>query len=312
MYNVPPAYYDYNNAHTSWNRPGSVHSQSTVLVGYFRRYLLQKAMSVYKWGMPDTWATNYFLYTLYCRGYLAIVETDRFGVICQGCGLKGYNVYYQPTQAIIANPLLKGILEPRIGEECVLLKMQPDYGSIMDLINYYAEEMALCSEAVSVNLINSKMAYVLGAKNKSTAESLKNLYDRVASGEPAVAIDRNLLDDSGKPTWLPFSQDLKTNYIVSDVLADMRKIEAMFCTAIGIPNANTDKRERLITDEVNANNSETSGRAQMWLEELQAGCEEARDMFGINLTVEWRTDPMEGGVPDAGTSIDPGRDKVQD
>lgn len=305
MNNAPPAFYDFANAFTSYNRPGTVHTQNTVLTGYFRRYLLQKAMSVFKWKLPDTWQQNYFLYVLYCWGFLAVVETDRFGVIPQQCALRGYNVFYQPTNAIITNPLLKGILEPKIGEECILLKLQPDYGGIMDLVNYYAEELALCSEAVSVNLLNSKLSYVFAAKNKSTAESFKALYDDLASGQPAIFFDKNLLGDDGKPTWQPFSQDLKTTYIAGDVLSDMRKIEAMFCTDVGLPNANTDKRERLVTDEVNANNVETYTRAQMWLEELQKGCKEARDMFGIDLDVNWRVDPNEeGGADDAGQAVD--------
>ena len=310
---APPAFYDFANAVTSFNQPGTVHSQNTVLVNFFRRYLLQKAMAVFKWKVPENWQLNYFLYVLYCWGYICIVQTDKFGVIPQQCGLRGYNVFYQPTNCIVVNPLLKGLKDPLIGEECVLLKLQPDYGGIMDLVNYYAEELALCSDAISVNLINSKLSYVLAARNKSTAESLKELYDRVASGQPAVAVDKNLLDDNGKPTWLPFTQDLKTNYIASDVLSDMRKIEAMYCTDIGIPSANTDKKERLITDEVNANNVETSGRAQMWLDELKKGCKEARKMFGIELDVDWREDPMEeGGAPDAGETFDPGREPVQE
>lgn len=309
MPNVPPAFYDFANAFTSYNQPGTVHTQNTVLTSYFRRYLLQKAMSVFKWKLPDTWQRNYFLYVLYCWGYIAILETDRFGVIPQQCGLRGYNVFFQPTNAIITNPLLKGIREPQIGTECVLMKLQPDYGGIMDMVNFYAEELALCSEAVSVNLLNSKLSYVFTAQNKSTAESFKAIFDKIASGQPAVVQDKNLLGDDGKPAWQAFNQDLKTTYIAGDVLSDMRKIEAMFCTDIGLPNANTDKRERLISNEVNANNVETFSRADMWLEELKRSCEEARNMFGIELDVDWRVDPNEnpeGGAADEGETVDPG------
>jgi len=83
--------------------------------------------------------------------------------------------------------------------------------------------------------------------------------------------------------------------VVSDILSDMRKIEAMFCTEIGIPNANQDKAERLITDEVNANNVETSVRCEMWMEELRKGLTKANEMFNITLGVEWRVKPNNGG-----------------
>ena len=76
-------------------------------------------------------------------------------------------------------------------------------------------------------------------------------------------------------------------------LADMRKIEQQFDTDIGIPNANTDKRERLITDEVNANNVETATRCELWLEELKKGCEKVKTMFDVDISVDWRVKPNE-------------------
>ena len=48
-------------------------------------------------------------------------NTDKFGTIFQPCGLYGYDVFYRPTHAVIANPLLKGEPRPRIAKECELL-----------------------------------------------------------------------------------------------------------------------------------------------------------------------------------------------
>lgn len=288
-----PVYYDHANASISLNRPGTVHTHNNALYHYFRRYLLQKAISVFEWKMPETWSRDYFLYCLYCWGVVAIIQTVEFGVIPQGCGLQGYNVFYQPRRAIISNPLLKGLRDPVIGQDCVLLKLQPDFGGIMDMVNYYAEELALCSESVSVNLLNSKMSFVMGATNKAGAESLKALYDSYASGQPAVVFDKKLLTDDGKLAWEMFSQNVGENYIAGDILSDMRKIEAMFDTDIGIPNANTDKRERLVTDEVNANNVETYSKCALWLESLKQGCEEVKNMFGVELSVDWRVSPLQ-------------------
>ena len=288
-----PFFYDHANAMVSQVTPNTVHVKNVGLTRFFQRYLLQKAISVFKWNLPENWSKAYFLYVLYCWGFIAIVNTDKFGVIPQGCGLKGYNVFYQPRSAIIQNPLLSGTLEPVIGKQCTLLKLQPDYGGIMDLVSFYAQEMALASEAIDVNLLNSKLSYVFTASNKNAAESLKKLYDRIASGEPAVVIDKNLYNDDGSVSWEAFQQNVGQNYIASDLLSDMRKIEAEFDTKIGIPNANTDKKERLITDEVNSNNVETRNLPELWLESLQHGCKEANAMFGINISVDWRNDPVQ-------------------
>lgn len=291
-----PFPFSYINYETSRISPSTVHCQNTSLANYYRRYLFQKAISVFEWTMPKWWAENYVLYTTYYNGFMAIVNTDRFGVIPQNCGLGGWNVMYQPSYAIIQNPLLRGILEPRIDEQCVLLRLQPDYGGIYDIVSYYADMMALCSEAIGMNLVNSKLSYVFASDGKTESESFKKLYDNIQKGNPAQFINKNLLDNDGNLKMHMFNQNVGQNYIVGNVLSDMRKIEAMFCTDIGIPNANTDKKERLISDEVNANHFETRSKCELWLEELQKSCEKARNMFGIDLDVKWRTIQPEGVV----------------
>ena len=60
----PPIYYDYANAIVSYNRPGTVHTKNNALYGFFQRYLLQQAIAAFRWKMPDTWAKNYFLYSI--------------------------------------------------------------------------------------------------------------------------------------------------------------------------------------------------------------------------------------------------------
>ena len=140
--------------------------------------------------------------------------------------------------------------------------------------------------------------------NKAGAETFKRLYDTLSSGVPAAVIDKSAVNPDGSPSWQLFLQNVGQNYITDRVLSDLRKLEAMFDTDIGIPNANTDKRERLITDEVNANNIETLSKCSLWLEELQASCEKCRNMFDIDISVNWRYTVSdvntEGGINNVG------------
>lgn len=285
--------YEYINQYNSTFSPSTVHVKNTGLARFFKRYLLQEAFSVFDWKMPDTWAKNYFLYVLYVIGYIGILETDKFGVIPQHGGLGGYNVMYQPRYMTISNPLFDKMYKPIIDEECVCLRLQPDYMGLYDIVDYYGDLMALCGEATGVNLFNSKIPFIFAAENKATAESFKKLFDSLASGEPAVFADKNLFDDEGNIRATTFNQDVGNNFITTDLLAAMQTIRSQFLTAIGIPNANTDKRERLISDEVNANNFETRSLCSVWLDELQKGCEKARNMFGIELSVDWREELKE-------------------
>ena len=103
--------------------------------------------------------------------------------------------------------------------------------------------------------------------------------------------NRPLFDEDGNANWKAFQQDLKNVYIVTDLLNDCAKIEDEFNTRIGIPNANTEKRERLISDEVNANNVDTSILAAGWLENIRDGCKMVADMYGATITVDWRYKP---------------------
>lgn len=296
-----PYMYDYINAAVSQHSPSTVHTKNTELQRFFARYLLQKAMSVFKWDLPETWDRDYFLYVLYGIGYIAVLNTDKYGVIPQQCGLEGYNIFYQPKRALVTNPLLRGLRRLEIGTQCTLIKLQPDYGSVMDLVGFYADMMALTAETAGVNLVNSRLSYVFFGKNKNTAESQKKLFDRVASGEPATFVDTALYDvQSGNPSWIPFQQNVGQNYIAGDALADLRKWEMMFDTDVGIPNANTDKKERLISDEVNANNVEVTSKADLWLDQLQKSFAQTSKMFGIKLGVEWRNKPQVSAESEGG------------
>ena len=285
-----PPLYNYANGKPS---PQNIHVTNTPLSLFFQRYLLQKAMSVFKFTLPGNWSVDYFLYTLYCWGFLSVIRTDKFGVIPQGCGLQGYDVFYRPTNAVISNPLLRGIVTPRIDKQCTIIRLQPDYGGIMDLVTFYADMMALSAQTAGVNLVNSKLSYVFAAKNRAAAQSFKKLYDNVASGEPMTVVDKELFNTDGTPAWQAFEQNVGQNYIAGQIIDDIRKWEQRFDTAIGIPTANTEKKERLIVDEANSNNVETVTLCSSWLEELKRCFDKTNKMFDVELSVDWRFNPLE-------------------
>lgn len=289
-----PVMYDYKNIYNAMRNPSTMHASDTGLSRFFQRYLLQRAISQFKWSMPETWEENYFLYCLYCWGFIAVVKTDKFGVIPQGCSLKGYNVMYAPTNCVIANPLLRGILEPKIGTQCSLIRLQPDYGGVWDLVSTYADLMAMTLSTAGSNIMSSKLAYMFVSDNKSMIESMKSMYDKVASGEPAVFIDKNMVDEAtGKPRYFTFANNLKANYIASELLEDLKEWERRFDTELGIPHTNSDKKERLVTGEVNSNITESFTRVELWLEELKKGCDMTNNLFGDILHVDWRINPYD-------------------
>ena len=180
-----------------------------------------------------------------------------------------------------------------------MLPVSVKWRGVTDIVSYYAQKMALASQAVDVNLINSKVAFVFAAKDRQQAQSYKKMFDGIATGKPAVVVDKSLFNEDGEVSWKPFVQNIKQEYIAGDLMNDLHKIEEEFNTRIGIPNANTDKRERLITDEVNANNVETSILAAGWLDHIKRGADMVREMYGAEILVDWRYKPNVQPNPDS-------------
>lgn len=283
-----PYGYIYENLVNASRNPSSTHVNDAFLTRYFRDRLLRRAITVLKFdGIPETWDLNFLQYVLFCQGYIAVVETDKYGVIPLNCSLGGYNVQYQPTYALIANPRLKGILRPVIHEECELIRLQPDYRGVMELVNYHAGKLALASESIDMNLWSSKLAYVFTVGNKAAAESFKKMFDKIMSGEPAVVQGKELLSDDGGPAWAAFAQNLTQNFIAPEIFDLMRSFEKDFDREIGIPFTD-EKKERMITDEVLRNNAEISVQIDQWLDEVSQSLERVNAMFGTDISVSKR------------------------
>ena len=297
--NNPPYSFNEINMYNAAVQPSTVHVRNTASARFFKRYLLQEAFSPFDFKLPQNWIRDYFLYVVYVIGNIGVIRTDKYGIIPQHGNPEGYTVQYQPYRYMIFNPLLKTSRDGYIiDKECSVIKLQPDWCGLYDIIDFYGDMMALAAEAAGVNILNSHMAYVFGAQTKAQAETLKKLYDNVASGEPAQFVDKNLFDDEGHLNVTLFTQNVGQNFIADKLLDVLLTLRNMFLTQVGIPNANRQKKERLIVDEVNANNFETRAKCEIWLETLQDGFKKTRDLFGIpesELSVDWREE-LKGGA----------------
>ena len=67
-------------------------------------------------------------------------------------------------------------------------------------------------------------------------------------------------------------------------------------TFLGINNNNTDKKERLLVDEVNANNEFILVNIEHMYEERKLACELINEKFGLNITVERREVDVYGSI----------------
>lgn len=290
--NMPIPFHIENLVESSYT-PSDVIKTNNASFHFFCRYLWEKILSIFKFDLPPTFGKELFLNALFGNGVVTVINTEKYGLLAQWGNYGGYNVNYQPRYMLFANPLLPDYSgrELVIGEDCAVIRLTDDWCGVTDLVAYYAGKMALATQAIDVNLINSKLAYVFAAKDRTQAQSFKKLMDTINSGDTSVVVDKSLFTEDGEANWKAFQQNLKQTYIVTDLLNDFAKIEDEFNTRVGIPNANTEKRERLISDEVNANNVETSILAAGWLENIREGCDMVKNMYGAEIAVDWRFKP---------------------
>ena len=259
---------------------------------WFRSLFQRTISNIEIQNMPDNWkgdAKSYIYYVLFSRGFGAVAKNDEYGIFFQHCALSGIGFYYQPTKAIITNPLLTTSEEYEIGKDCEIVKLTPDYRGVFDIIDNYARKLALLETSIEVNLINSKTPHILGGKTKGVVNALKKIVDKANTGQSAIFYDSRIA--SNEKDVEPFQHvDLfdKNKYIVTDLLGDFRTLINNFDAEIGIKNVNYEKKERLLSDEVNANNGDSIARCLLWVETLNNSFEKVNKMFSLNLKAEIR------------------------
>jgi hypothetical protein len=301
LFNAYPDYlqhsYGWEDMENSSFFPSTVH-HNDALTRYNFKYLFQRAMSVFDFQIPDDWEKNFFLNTLYGIGFLLVLNTDEFGTICQFGNISGFDLYYQPARADVVNPVFDTVgagnkyTNLRIWKDCGLIRLSPSYSGIHDICRYYAEMLSTAQTSLRVNLLNTRYAYIFGAKNKTQAETLKRLYDDLASGNPAVFVDKQLYDEEGNLPVTALTQDVSSVYIGDHLQNDIRAILNDFDSMIGIPNSNLQKKERMIVDEANMNNFETRALCYVWKEMLDLDMKRCNKMYDLNLSVDFRKEVM--------------------
>lgn len=252
---------------------------------HYRRKLYKLVYSMFKMDMPKTWNRKYFYQVLFQEGIIGITDTS-LGVIPLRVSYTGYDVWEMPTTMLFSNHIL-GNFEKTIDVDGVLITLDSDFGTMEQVVQKYATLLAMCDSSIAVNLMNSKVAFIGLADSKVAAESLRKIYDQLSAGNPAVFMKRS--DE------VEFYFNNVSNTFVADKIQLLKRTFINeFLTDIGIDNINSDKKERQITDEVNANNMELEAMITDMYDNIKEGFDKANAMFpGLNLSIEWRFKPHE-------------------
>lgn len=265
-------------------KPKDVDGVANTSSLFYRQKLLRLIFQRFEFeNIPDTWELDYFFEHLFLDGVICVTDTSA-GVLALKCGLTGIGIFEQPTNVVIANPVL-GNFRRTIGETCEIIKLQYDYKGIGWILDRYSTLLAMCDSSIAVNLMNTKATWIFGATSKTQAETFKALYDDITMGKPACFTTEAI---TGSMREQMFTMPAKQNFIADDIQLLKRKIINEFLTDIGINNTNLDKRERLTDDEVNANNDEVLANISHWLDNINDGIKRVNAMYGLNISCKIR------------------------
>ena len=260
------------------------------MMSYWTRSFFQRATALFTFeDLPAGWDVDAFKYGLYRRGFLVGFESKKYGLVIVPATVAGFGLQFQPTHAMINTPYFNFTRPLRLGVECEAIKLTPDYTGIWDIITKYADEMRHLDTAIRQSSINARMAYAMVATDDKSARSLKAIAKKLANGEPAIVYDAKIKQagnvEADRMPWQQFDRDLKQNFILPELIEARRAIVDDFYKEIGV-RIPDDKRERMITSEVNADEAQTFIRRDVWANSLKDSLLKFNAMFGTDIKVK--------------------------
>lgn len=282
-------YYTYGGIYSA---PPYMNNDPNASMNYWTRSLLQRLTALIDFeNLPERsenqygWDKDALKYGLFMIGFLAVFRSKTYGVVPQPGTLTGYSLQYQPSGVMVATPYFQFERPLTLGIEAELIKLAPDYTGVYDIITKYAAELKEIDTSIKSAARNSRLAYALVAAGDKGARTMQAIREKVINGDDVI-IDEKVMRNKQDPTtppWFEFDRDLKTNYILGDLLDARRTTLVDFYREIGVRMLD-DKKERMITSEVDAGNAETFIRSEVWIETLKESCGKVNDMFGTNIT----------------------------
>ena len=263
-----------------------------IIFDYFFKSLLSKCDSLFEWqNLPGTINENFLNSCLFLNGFIAFFEKGgSLHANIGGLGGKPDENYYS-TRFILANPIL-GNAEFEIGKTCEIMYNTASDQQLLNLTTtqtgglytlIFTTATMLTDNVLSINSaqINSRVQSVFRADNDGQAQSAKAFLERQYSGEPFSIVTS---DDLQKFDVLNLATDTGDN--LTHLIELHQHIIADFYNQIGITTTPYQKKERLITDEINSIDKMTACTLSAMLSARQEACEKINKMFGTNISVK--------------------------
>lgn len=258
---------------------------NNMTFSYYYYKLMLIARALFEWeslpnNMDERWIEKY----LFTSGKCIFYKDPTMGYMVAGLAQQGsINCYGDPTTVypVAENYVYNG---PKLinGENCYVIRnndlMLPEF----PIVRHYAFKLCNIDRAIDVNIEAQKTPIIIRCSDKQRL-SLKNAINQRRDNEPVIwtTDQANLADmvDTLQISAPPVFKDLQTqkHMILNEVFTDF-----------GINNANMDKRERMVANEVEANNEQVKASEDVLLKAREEACKNINRIFGLNISVKRR------------------------
>ena len=199
-----------------------------------------------------------------------------------------YNIYNYPTK--LTPVRLRGATfipeKPMtIGKDCVIGWAHTSHMPIRYLVDFYVDKIAEVEKTIDTNLFTHKLPRLVIC-NPDDKARVDSLLSAIEKGENRLFLEaedwqaiKNVLDSGG-------------TYIIDKLYTYKQNLENELLTMLGIDNKGGDKKERLIVDEVNANNNIINQGSSCFMDELETFVSEVKRVLGYTLSIKVKEAPI--------------------
>lgn len=276
--------------------------KNTLGYMYYYHRLTELSVSMFDWiGLPDSVDPRFLELALFSDGMAVFFKDEVLGHLALrtmiGGDLDVYQVPYRRT-AYASNGYNKDLTD----EDSVIIWNNMLHTNSMAPVQMFSQRLYGLDQSIDVNA-NAQKTPVLIQCEETQRLTMKNLYKKYEGNEPFIFGDKNLNPNSLKA--------IKTDapYVADKLYMLKTQIWNEALTYLGISNINTQKKERMISDEVTRNQGGVIASRYSRLESRRQACDAINRMFGLDIWCDYRADyrevddenmlPGETGDPDA-------------
>lgn len=256
-------------------------------------------------NLPDTIPERELELLLQTHGK-CIIAKDNDGnlVALWGNYAPPLNVYYQSTKILVNNPWANISKEFTINDDCILVRNDPLDKGLLDIIWKYG---ALDGEA-NITFKNALVAYRamfnIIASNDNEMKSAENYIKHLENGDIAAMMNSfNKFNSNGtSEQGIQIQPGANaSSSVITQIIEGKQAIKAGMWNELGLTCNGNFKRERLVSAEVNADQT-IKTLVDAMLEQRQIAMDKVNEMFGTNIKVAFNSAWCEDEMVDEDTT----------